>query len=92
MAQETEARTHFFLFLFFAHARTYTQQTPRTHARTKTHSSIRALQGITEQAGVNELIITANSICHRDQSRPGATTRDVLCVYIYTCVWVRGGK
>lgn len=31
---------------------------------TETHSSVGALQGITEQAGVNEIVITANSVCH----------------------------
>lgn len=38
-----------------------------------THSSIWALRGITDQAAVNELIITANSICHQDQSGTGAS-------------------
>lgn len=49
---------------------------------THTHSSIWALQGITEQAGVNELVITANSICHQDQRGPEASAGDVLREFI----------
>lgn len=41
-------------------------------------SSIWALQGIIEQAGVNELVITANSICHQDHGRPVASARGAL--------------
>lgn len=54
-----------------------------THA---THSSIWALQGIREKAGVNELVITANSFCHQGQSRPGASVSSPVSVYI--CVSV----
>lgn len=52
------------------------------HTHTHTQRSIWALQGITEQAGVNELVITANSICHRDQSWLEASAGDVLREYI----------
>lgn len=51
---------------------------------TKTHS-VGALQGITEQAGVNEIVITANSICHWDQSRPEAT-HHFRCTHSRVCV------
>ena len=64
--------------LFCAHMHMHTHNT---------HSSIWALQGITDQAGVNELIITANSICHRDQSRPGASARGACVCVLYICVF-----
>lgn len=50
------------------------------YTHTDAYSSIWALQGITEPAGVNELVITANSICHEEESRPGATAGGAVCV------------
>ena len=49
---------------------------------TYTPSSIWELQGIIEQAGVNEFVIIANSICHWDQGWPVASARGAVCVTV----------